>query len=227
MRFSYFSPSRLPSGVRRPKHIVLSDTLSLLGKIKGALKGYETKVERLTEALAAANAARRTDHVAPTPAAFTASKEVMGAPPLTLMQPRIVKGEDLSLAPPEQQMSGQLSRGKSDAFLLAMPNVDVCETKPGTFRVSIRCMDRPDLQDDLAAGIGSLPVRITSAVFLPDAIAADFTNLELIVESTAAVTVDQLYSAFFMSVCSSGMLMMPLSPDDVDGDLNDVDIFRM
>ncbi|GAX75972.1 hypothetical protein CEUSTIGMA_g3415.t1 [Chlamydomonas eustigma] len=46
------------SGVRRPKHVVLSDTLSLLSKIKGAVRGYEHKIQRLTNELREATAAK-------------------------------------------------------------------------------------------------------------------------------------------------------------------------
>ena len=47
----------MSTGVRRPKHIVLSDTLSLLGKVKDTLKGYEAKVARLTDEAESAKAA--------------------------------------------------------------------------------------------------------------------------------------------------------------------------
>jgi len=47
----------MSAGVRRPKHIVLSDTLSLLSKIKNTLQGYEHKVARLTAEAESATAA--------------------------------------------------------------------------------------------------------------------------------------------------------------------------
>ena len=77
-------PSLPPSGVRRPKHIVLSDTLSLLSKIRDALKGYEVKVARLTaDAATAATAASGHSLAHPAAEAPAPSPAETGCEPLT------------------------------------------------------------------------------------------------------------------------------------------------
>ena len=77
-------PSLPPSGVRRPKHIVLSDTLSLLSKIRDALKGYEVKVARLTADAATAAAAASGHSLAhPAAEAPAPSPAETGCEPLT------------------------------------------------------------------------------------------------------------------------------------------------
>ena len=107
--------------MRRPKHIVLSDTLSLLSKIRDALKSYEAKVARLTAEAEVAGAA-----------AGGSSATLEASSPLA-----VVKAAPITVTPKQPEQSSLPSSKRLNGAMPVIPASHQDVVVPHT--PSVRC----------------------------------------------------------------------------------------
>lgn len=157
--------SKSATGVRRPKHMVLSDTLALLSQIRKTLKDYEHKIATLTSAAAttASNACDCEALQAEDSPAAQMSVETPAAVDDAMQQ---VKAE---ICQPDDDswlsLTDSLTASSLEAAEGFEPEVMVEEDDDGKFLVNLKCLHEPDLLADVADGLSNLPVSIDDASF--------------------------------------------------------------
>eukprot|EP00878_Enallax_costatus_P001639 GHUV01001791.1.p1 GENE.GHUV01001791.1~~GHUV01001791.1.p1 ORF type:complete len:387 (+),score=123.59 GHUV01001791.1:106-1266(+) len=164
--------------MKRPKHVVLSDTISLLKHLQQKSQQDEQELQQLRQQLAAAAAAAPPAATAAAGSADPAGSATGGSAQ-SLMQRSLSGGTSATAGASGTAACPELPQAPVN--LPASVGV-VVEEGTGCYLVKINCKDRRGLLSDITAALKGLPLQITRAAITTSGVGAVYDVFEIIVE---------------------------------------------